>query len=155
MWSRALWTLQWNSGRYGGALLIFFTVGSKCCDFKRVICLSFARFLTFPPSTWRKLQFFSMSIFDTLSCLSKKTNKIQIRSSTFALDEISCSIDPLSFKTFIEIITFPLNFINSTFGSDGPCLIPCSVVSKLLTAAQRSVTKERGTGTALAKVGQL
>ena len=149
MWSRALWTLQWNSGRYGGALLIFFTEGSKCCDFKRVICLSFARFLTFSLGTRRKLHFFSTSIVDTLCCLSNKTNEIQIRSSTFALDEISCFIDPLSFKTS------PPNFINSTFGRDGPCLIPCAIVSKLLTAVQRSVTKERGTGTAFAKVGLL
>ena len=161
MRSRALWTLQWNSGRYGGALLIFFTVGSKCCDFKRVICLSFGRFLTFPPSTWRKLQFFFMSIFDTLSCLSKKLPKSKYAARPLLLMRSPALsthflLRPSSGSFLISvIIAFPLNFINSTFGSDGPCLIPCSVVSKLLTAAQRSVTKERGTGTALAKVGQL
>ena len=46
---------------------------------------------------------------------------------TFALDEISCFIDPLSFKTSPSG-----SFINSTFGRDGPCLIPCAIVSKLL-----------------------
>ena len=33
--------------------------------------------------------------------------------------------------------------------------MPCAIVSKLLTAVQGSVTKERGTGTAFAKVGLL
>ena len=83
----------------------------------------FARFFTFSLGTRRKLQFFSTSIVDTVCCLSNKTNEIQIRSSTFALDEISCFIDPLPFKTS------PPNFINSTFSRDGPCLIPCAIAA--------------------------
>ena len=149
MWSRALWTLQWNSGRYGDALLIFFTVSSKCCDFNPVICLSFARFLTFSLSTWKKLQFFSISIVETLCCLSNKINEnkyaarplLLMRSPALSTDFL---LRPSSGSFLISvIITSPLNFFNSTFGGDGPSLIPCATVSKLLTAVQRSVTKER------------
>ena len=160
MWSRALWTLQWNSGRYGDALLIFFTVSSKCCDFNPVICLSFARILTFSLSTCKKIRFFSISIVETLCCLSNKINETKyaarplllMRSPAVSTDFL---LRPSSGSFLISvIITSPLNFFNSTFGGDGPSLIPCATVSKLLTAVQRSVTR-RGTGIALTKVGRL
>ena len=155
MWSRALWTLQWNSGRYGDALLIFFTVSSKCCDFNPVICLSFVRFLTFSLSTWKKLQFFSISIVETLCCLSNKINETKyaarplllMRSPALSTDLL---LRPSSGSFLISvIITSPLFLVGMDLAWSLVQLFPS------FWPLCRGQWLRRGTGIALTKVGRL